>query len=212
MFSRFPVITLFAMVVVVLFSLFSGCISIRTADTHNTTVTIQEYNSWVTEQKQFDRQLRSDLQRISADTTTYNTEIARDVPDLALIRQNVAEERRLIDSWGTELVRLNFATDSFEKNTSVLTYENNPKAKQEIALMIQYMRIYTVSTGNAQQHLIDYTNNTGLYVGTDDPGYWNDAYLQSAMNARQLAASSFSDGDAALENMTAQAQLLQQSQ
>ena len=56
---------------------------------------------------------------------------------------------------------------------------------QEIALLIQYMRIYTVSIGNAQQHLIDYTNNAGLYVGPDDPDYWNDAYLQSAMNARR---------------------------
>ena len=93
-----------------------------------------------------------------------------------------------------------------------MTYGNNPKAKQEIALLIQYMRIYTVSMGNAQQHLIDYTNNAGLYVGPDDPDYWNDAYLQSAMNARRLASSSLSDGDGALGNITAQAQLLQQSQ
>ena len=212
MFSRGPVITLCAIIILIVLCGFSGCTSIRTADTHNTTVAIQEYNSWVTEQKQFDRQVRSDLQRISADTMTYNTEITRDSPDLALTRQNVAEERQLLDVWENEIARLNFATDDFEKNTSALTYANNPKAQQQIALMVQYMRIYTLSMGNAQQHLIDYTNNAGAYVTPDDPDYWNDAYLQSAMNSRQLAASSLSDGDTALENMTAQAQLLQQTQ
>jgi hypothetical protein len=198
--------------VLVSFCALPGCTSIRIADTHNTTVAIQNYNSWVTEQKQFDRQLRSDLQRITADTTTYNTEIARDSPDITLIRQNVADERQLLNAWGNEIVRLNFATDAFEKNTSALTYENNPKAMQEIVLMTQYMRIYTVSIGNAQQHLIDYTNNAGLYVAPDDPDYWNDDYLKSATSARQLAASSLSDGDMALGNISAQAQLLQQSQ
>jgi hypothetical protein len=93
-----------------------------------------------------------------------------------------------------------------------LTYGNNQKTRQEMALMAQYMKIYTVSMGNAQQHLIDYTNNAGLYVSTDNPDYWNDAYMQSATDARQRAAASLSDGDAALENITAQAQLLQQSQ
>ncbi|MGB7787307.1 hypothetical protein [Methanoregula sp.] len=212
MFPRGPVISLLALIVVAVFCVFSGCTSIRTADTHNTTVAIQEYNAWVTEQKQFDREVRSDLQRISADTTTYNTEIARDTPDLALIRQNVGEEQQLLNSWENGLTQLNFATDNFETNTSALTYENNPKAHQQIALMVQYMKIYTVSMGNAQQHLLDYTNNAGQYVSPDDPDYWNDAYLQSAMNARQLAASSLSDGDAALGNITAQAELLQQSQ
>ena len=212
MLSRGPVISLLAIIILISFCALPGCTSIRTADTHNTTIAVKEYNAWILEQKQFDRQVRSDLQRISTDTTTYNTEIAASAPDLALIRQNVADEKQLLDSWGTELARLNFAADAFEKNTSVLTYDNNPKAKQEIALMVQYMKIYTVSMGNAQQHLIDYTNNAGLYVAPDDPDYWNDAYLQSSMNARQLAASSLSDGDTALVNMTTQAQLLQQSQ
>jgi septal ring factor EnvC (AmiA/AmiB activator) len=212
MFSRGPVIVLFALVIVAGLFVFSGVISIRTADTHNTTVAIQEYNTWVTEQKQFDHEVRSDLQRISTDTTMYNTEIAGNATDLATLRQNVADEQQLVNAWEGELTRLNFATDGFEKNTSALTYGNNPKTQQEVALMVQYMRIYTVSMGNAQQHLIDYTNNAGLYVSTDDPDYWNAAYLQSAMSARQLAVSSLSDGDAALENITAQAQLLQQSQ
>jgi hypothetical protein len=212
MLSRGPVISLLAMIILISFCVLSGCTSIRTADTHNTTIAVKEYNSWIIEQKQFDRQVRSDLQRISADTTTYNMQIASNTTDLSLIRQNVADEKQLLDAWGNELVKLNFAADSFEKNTSALTYGNNPKANQEIAFMVQYMRIYTVSMGNAQQHLIDYTNNAGLYVAPDDPDYWNDAYLQSAMNARQLATSSLSDGDGALVNMTAQGQLLQQSQ
>ena len=212
MLSRGPVISLLAIIILISFCVLPGCTSIRTADTHNTTVAIKEYNAWILEQKQFGRQVRSDLQRISADTTTYNTQIASTTPDLALIRQNVADEKQLLDAWGNELVKLNFATDSLEKNTSALTYENNPKAKQEIAFVIQYMRIYTVSMGNAQQHLIDYTNNAGLYVAPDDPDYWNDAYLQATMQARQLATSSLSDGDNALVNMTTQAELLQQSQ
>jgi hypothetical protein len=212
MISRGPVIILCALIVLVVLCLFSGVISIRTADTHNTTVAIQEYNTWAAEQKQLDREVRSDLQRISADTTTYNTEITGNAPDLALLRKNLADENQLVSAWQNELTRLNFATDGFEKNTSSLTYGNNVKTQQEVALMAQYMKIYAVSVGNAQQHLIDYTNNAGSYVGTDDPDYWNEAYLQSATDARQRAASSLSDGDSALENITAQAQLLQQSQ
>jgi hypothetical protein len=212
MISRGPVIILCTLIVLVALCLFSGVVSIRTADTHNTTVAIQEYNTWAGEQKQLDRKVRSDLQQISADTTTYNTEIAGNAPDLALLRKNLADENQLVSAWENELTRLNFATDAFGKNTSSLTYGNNPKTRQEVALMAQYMKIYTVSMGNAQQHLIDYTNNAGLYVSTDNPDYWNDAYLQSATDARQRAASSLSDGDAALENITAQAQLLQQSQ
>jgi hypothetical protein len=212
MISRGPVIILCALIVVVVLCIFSGVISIRTADTHNTTVAIQEYNTWAAEQKLLDREVSSDLQRIASDTTTYNREIAGNAPDLQLLRKNVADENQLVSAWENELARLNFATDAFGKNTSSLTYGNNPKTRQEVALMAQYMKIYTVSMGNAQQHLIDYTNNAGLYVGTDNPDYWNDAYLQSATDARQGAAASLSDGDAALENITAQAQLLQQSQ
>ena len=103
MFSRGPVISLFVVVVVVVFCVLPGCISIRMADTHNTTIAIQSYNTWVTEQKQLDRLVRSDLQQISTDTTTYNTEIARAAPDLVLIRQNVAEERHSSTRGGPSL-------------------------------------------------------------------------------------------------------------
>ena len=128
-----------------------------------------------------DREVRSDLLRISADTITYNTEIAANTTDFALLRKNVADEQGLVKAWDSELTQSSFATDNFEKNTSSLIYRDNPRGKQEVALMAIYMKIYTISMGNAQQHLIDYTNNAGLYVATDDPDYWNDGYLQSAM-------------------------------
>ena len=212
MFSRVTVISIFTMAIMVLFCTISGCMSVRTSDTHNTTMALQEYNGWAAEQKQFDREIQSDLQRISADTANYNTEIVRENPDLTLIRKNTGGEKQLVNAWASELARLNFATDTFEKNTSGLTYGNNQQTQQQLALMVQYMRIYAISIGNAQQHLIDYTNNEGMYFGSDDPDYWNDADLQSALNARQLAASSLSEGDAALRNLTSQAQILQQSQ
>jgi hypothetical protein len=212
MFSRVTAIPIFTMAIMVLFCTISGCMSVRTSDTHNTTIALQEYNTWAAEQKLFDREIRSDLQRISADTTSYNAEIVRENPDLTLIRKNTGDEKQLVNGWTNELAKLSLATDSFERNTSGLTYGNDHQTRQQLALMIQYMRIYAISIGNAQQHLIDYTNNEGMYFGSENPDYWNDGDLQAALNARQLAASSLSEGDVALGNLTSQAQILQQSQ
>ncbi len=147
-------------------------------------------------------------------SASYNREIARDQPDLTLLRANDAEDRQVLDRWGTGLDNLTAATDRFEQSSAKLTYENTSAAKTKatLAQMTQYMRIYTTDMGNARQHLIDYVNNAETYIGTDDPDYWNDQYRQNAMQAKDQASAALADADVALGNITAQAKNLESLQ
>jgi len=192
----------------------AGCISVRTADTHNTTAAIQSYNAWTVQQGGVDRNIRGTVTMISDHVTTYNSEIAKDRPDLSVLRENLATDRQTLDQWGSSLNALSVATDQFEKNTSALTYDNatEKQIRQTLGMMTQYMRIYSIESGNARQHLIEYVKNAEAYIETDDPDYWNAQYHQDAMHAKELAKNSLINGDPALGNLTAQAQLLEQLQ
>jgi hypothetical protein len=205
-----------ALILVFLLSLTctAGCFSVRTADTHNTTIAIKQYNTWVSGQNVFDRNIRSTIVQIGDHITIYNTEIAKDQPDYSLLRTNLATERQLLDQWGTGIDNLSAATDRFDQSTAALTYDNasRVRVKESLGMMTQYMKIYAVDMGNTRQHLIEYVDNAETYIRPDDPDYWNDNYRQRAMQAKDQAAPSLAEADAVLGNLTAQAQKLEQLQ
>ena len=205
-----------AVILVFLLSLtcITGCFSVRTSDTHNTTIAVKQYNTWVSGQNVFDRNTRITIAQIGDHVTTYNTEIAKDQPDYSLIRTNLATDRQLLDQWGTGIDNLSAATDRFDQNTATLTYDNASKVrvKESLGMMTQYMKIYAVDMGNARQHLIEYVDNAETYIRPDDPDYWSDNYRQRAMQAKDQAAPSLAEADAILGNVTAQAQKSEQLQ
>ena len=192
----------------------AGCTSVRTADTHNVSVTVQSYNSWVFDQKELDREVRSTIIQVGEHVNTYNAEIEKDHPDSALLRENLAQDRQLLNQWGSRLDSLAAATDRFEQFTAALTYDNSSgiQTRNTLGLMTQYMKIYVVNMGNARQYLTDYVNNAEAYIGPEDPDDWNDNNRGKAMQAKELASVSLADGDAALENITVQASQLEKLQ
>jgi hypothetical protein len=203
-----------ALVFLFFLSCAAGCTSVRTADTHNVSVAVQSYNSWVSDQKELDREVRSTIMQVGEHVNTYNSEIEKDHPDSALLRENLAQDRQLLNQWGSRLDTLTAATDRFEKDTAVLTYDNSTvtQTRNTLSLMIQYMKIYAANMGNARQYLIDYVNNAEAYIGPEDPDDWNDNNRGKAMQVKELASASLTDGDAALVNITVQASLLEKLQ
>jgi hypothetical protein len=195
-------------------SCISGCTSLRTGDTHNTTVAVQSYNAWVSNQKAFDRELRGSIATIGNHVNTYNAEITKDQPDHSLLLENLAQDRQLLDRWGSDLDKLNAATDRFEEDTTKLSYDKDSevRTKENLVLTTQYMKIYLVEMGNAREHLIEYVNNAEAYISPDDPDYWNDKYRQNAMISKEQALVSLEEGDAALENVTLQGKQLEKLQ
>ena len=184
----------------------SGCTSLRTGDTHNTTVAVQSYNEWVLTQKAFDRELRGSITTIGNHINTYNTEITKDNPDHTLLLENLAQDRQVLDAWGSDLDELTAATDRFEQDTTKLSFDNvsEVRTQENIVLTTQYMKIYLVDMGNAHEHIIEYMNNAEAYISPDDPDYWNDKYRQNAMISKEQALVSLEEGDAALENLMLQ--------
>jgi hypothetical protein len=203
-----------ALVFLILLSCTAGCTSIRTADTHNTTSAIQSYNTWTVQQQGTDRTVRGTIAMISDHVSTYNAEIAKDQPDRSVLRENLVTDMQALDRWGSGLDALSAATDGFEMNTSALIYENatEKRTKQTLGQMTQYMRIHTIESGNARQHLIEYVKNAEAYIGPDDPDYWNEQYRLDAMQAKEKAQGSLFNGDVAIRNLTEQAQQLEQLQ
>jgi hypothetical protein len=207
-------ITIVTLVFLFFLSCAAGCTAVRTADTHNVSVAVQSYNSWVSDQKELDREVRSTITQVGGHVNTYNSEIEKDHPDSALLRENLAQDRQLLNQWGSRLDSLTAATDRFEKDTATLTYDNSSgiQTRNTLGLMTQYMKIYTVNMGNARQYLTDYVNNAEAYIGPEDPDYWNDNYRKKAVQAKELASVSLADGDAALQNITVQASQLEKLQ
>jgi hypothetical protein len=205
---RIAALTLILLLIV---SFTAGCTYVRTADTHNTTVAVQSFNTWAAGQKELDAELRGTTATIGDHITTYNTEIAKDRPDYALIRQNLAEDRQYLDRWGSRLDTLSAATDRFEQETSPLVYENatETEIKDHLAVMTQYMKIYAMDLGNARQYLIEYVNNAEAYVAPDDPEYWNENFRRDALTATTNAAGAMDQGDAALNDLLREAKELE---
>lgn len=209
----------FSIIIVTLVFLFllscaTGCTTVRTADTHNVSVAVQSYNSWVSDQKELDREVRGTITQVGEHIKIYNSEIVKDHPDSALLQKNLAQDQQLLDQWGARLDTLTAATDRFEKDTAALTYDSSSdiQTRNTLGLLIQYMKIFAVNMGNARQYQIDYMNNAGAYIGPEDMDYWNDNFRLKAMQAKELASVSLADGDAALENITVQASQLEKLQ
>jgi hypothetical protein len=192
----------------------AGTLSIRTADTHNTTAAIKEFNTWTLEQKELDTALRGMTEIIGAHVADYNTGIATDTPDYALLRQNLAQDRQVLDRWKARLDDLSAATERFEEETAPLTYDTatRQQVKSHLATMAQYMKIYEVHLGNAREHLIEYTNNAEAYLAPDDPEYWNEQHRQDAIAAMTAAAADMDKGDAALNDLLREAKELEKLQ
>ena len=207
-------ITIVTLVFLFFLSCAAGCTAVRTADTHNVSVAVQSYNSWVSDQKELDREVRSTIMQVGEHVNNYNSEIEKDHPDSALLRENLAQDRQLLNQWGSRLDSLTAATDRFEKDTATLTYDNSSgiQTRNTLGLMTQYMKIYTVNMGNARQYLTDYVNNAEAYIGPEDPDYWNDNNRKKAVQVKELASVSLVEGDEALQNITVQASQLEKLQ
>jgi hypothetical protein len=207
---------IFFILLVILLTLacFSGCASLKTGDTHNTTVAVQSYNAWVSTQKAFDHELRSSITTIGNHVDTYNAEITKDDPDKTLLLANLAQDRQVLDTWGSDLDKLTAATDRFEQDTTKLSYDKvaEGRTQENLVITTQYMKIYLVDMGNAHEHLIEYVNNAEAYLSPDDLDYWNDKYRQNAMISKEQALVSLEDGDGALANLTLQAKQLEKFQ
>ena len=190
----------------------AGCTTPRMSDTHNTTVVIQDYNTWADQQRAYSDQVRSDLTRIGSNLDTYNQEIVSDHPDIGLLRENVETDRQILGQWGTSTKALGSATDLFTTDIASLDFGSDTDTPRISGLLAQEMKIYSIDMSNAQQHFIDYNRDFSGYSVPDDPDYWDDSLRMAAMDAKALALSSVEDGDAALSNITAMAQILQQRQ
>jgi ABC-type transporter Mla subunit MlaD len=181
-------------------------------DTHNTTLVLQDYNTWADQQRTYDVQVHSALTQIGNNVDTYNHEIARDQPDIGLLQENVEADRQTLDAWGTSSTALGSATDTFTTDTASLDFGSDTESSYLSSLLAQDMKIYSIDMGNARQHFIDYNRDLGQYLTPDDPDYWDDSLRMAAMDAKARALSSVEDGNAALSNITATAQTLQQRQ
>jgi len=191
---------------------FAGCTAPRMGDTHNTTIVLQDYNTWADQQRAYTDQVRSALTQIGNNVDTYNHEIARDHSDIGLLRENVEADRQILDTWGTSSTALNSATDLFTTDTAPLDFGSDAETSRLSGLLAQEMKIYSIDMSNAQQHFVDYNRDLSGYLAPDDPDYWDDSLRTAAMGAKTQALSSVEDGDAALSNITATAQTLQQRQ
>jgi hypothetical protein len=204
----------FTLIFLLALSVVAGCTSVRTADTHNTTVAVQEYNAWVARQQIVDRDIRITISTVGDHASAYNAEIAKDQPDYTSIRSNLDQDRQLLDQWGTDDRAIAASTDQFEKNTSSLTYGNASvtRTHQILGLMTQYMKIYNVESENARQHLIEYVKHAEAYLGPDDPDYFNDQFRLDALQAKEQARGSLANGDIAMGNLSGQASELERIQ
>ena len=93
-----------------------------------------------------------------------------------------------------------------------LDFGSDTESSYLSGLLAQEMKIYSIDMINAQQHFIDYNRDLGQYLTPDDPDYWDDSLRMAAMDAKAQALSSVEEGNAALSNITATAQTLQQRQ
>jgi hypothetical protein len=181
-------------------------------NTDNTTQILQDYNVWADQQRAYNDQVSSALTRLGNDLDTYNHGIARDPPDIGLLRENVEADRQILDAWGTSSKALGSATDTFTTDTASFDFGSDGETRRLSGLLAQEMKIYTIDMSNAQQHFVDYNRDISGYLTQDDPDYWDDSLRMAALDAKAKAISSIEDGDTVLSNITATAHLLQERQ
>ena len=190
----------------------AGCTTPRTGDTHNTTIVIRDYNQWADEQGIYAGQVRVSLAPLGTTLDTYNREMAGGSSDTAALQEDVATDGQALGQWGTANAALGAATDTFSSATSSLSFGSDQQTPWLAGLLAQEMKIYGISMTNAQQHFVEYNRDMSQYLSVDDPDYRDDSLRLAAMDAKAQALASLSEGDQALSNITATAQLLQQRQ
>ncbi len=188
---------------------FSGCTSVRLADTHDITLAVKSYDTWVDAQKTYDRQVRTSLDQIGQHITIYNNELAKSQPDIKVLRADTASDQQALRAWEAQSSALDAATDRFNAETSALNFSASPDARQAVDVVAQDMKIYSITMNNAEQHLVDYTNAMNAYLTPDDPDYWNDAFRVAAMDANSKAVKTITDGDDALAALSSAAKKLE---
>jgi hypothetical protein len=177
---------------------FPGCTSVRLGDTHNATIAVKSYNSWVDAQKTYDQQVRTSLDHIGQHITLYNQELAKSQPDVLVLRADIASDQQLLRDWETQSSQLDAASDRFTTETSALNFSASPDTRQAVDILSQDMKIYSITMKNAEQHLVEYTTTMNAYLAPDDPDYWNNNLRTAAMTANGEAIKSVADGDQAL--------------
>jgi hypothetical protein len=209
---KYLFVPVLAIAVIICVTLVSGVIPVRFADTHNATLVVNEYNTWVQQQKPVDSQVRFSLEQMGEHIGMFNAEIIKENPDANLLRENVATDRQLIAKWGTDVGQLDSQTTIFSETADSLDLSASPDGKETASLMKQDMKIYVVHMKNAQQHLVDYVNRCDAYLADANPDYWNDEYREAAMDAKSKAAGEIAQGDEALAALSSAAQKLAGSQ
>jgi len=190
----------------------AGCTSPRTGDTHNTTIVIQDYNEWANGQGTYAGQVKVSLAQLGTTVDAYNSGMAGGSSDTAALQGDVAADGQVLGQWGAANTVLGTATDSFSSDTSSLSFGSDQQTAWLAGLLAQEMKIYGISMTNAQQHFVEYNRDMSQYLSVDDPDYRDDSLRLAAMDAKTQALASLSEGDQALSNITATAQLLQQRQ
>jgi hypothetical protein len=190
----------------------AGCTTPRMSDTHNTTVAIQDYNTWADQQGTYYSQVSSALTQIGNTVDAYNRDTAAPSSDPVTLQGDVALDQQTISQWGAASTALGSATDTFSSDTSSLEFGNDQETLRLTGLLAQEMKIYSIDMGNAQQHFVDYNRDLSGYLSVNDPDFRDDSLRIAATDAKAQALSSLEDGDAALSNITATADLLQQRQ
>jgi|SRR5208283_1415581 len=187
----------------------AGCTLPRVGDAHNTTVVIQDYNTWTDQQKAYYGDVHFALTQLGTTLDTYNHDTAGDSLDPGPLHGDVAADQQALARWGAGSAALGTATDTFSSETASLDFGNDQDTLRLTELLGQEMKIYSIDMGNAQQHFIDYERDLSGYLSVDDPDYRDDSLRMAAIDAKAAALSSLSDGDDALSNITATAHLLQ---
>ncbi len=190
----------------------AGCTSPRVGDTHNTTVVIQDFNTWAGQQKAYYGDVHFAITQLGTTLDAYNQDTAGDSSDPETLRGDVAADRQALARWGAGSAALGTATDTFSSDTASLDFGNDHVTLQFTSLLAKEMKIYSIDMSNAQQHFVDYNRDLSGYLSVDDPDFRDDSLRAAAMDAKAAGLSSLSDGDAALSNITATAHLLQQRQ
>src|SRR5208337_2732528 len=181
----------------------AGCTSPRVGDTHNTTVVIQDFNTWAGQQKAYYGDVHFAIIQLGTTIDAYNHDTSGDSSDPGTLRGDATADQQALARWGAGSAALGIATDTFSSDTASLDFGNDKDTLRLTGLLGQEMKIYSIDMSNAQQHFIDYERDLSGYLSVDDPDYRDDSLRMAAIDAKAQALSSLSDGDDALSNITA---------
>lgn len=207
-----PVLLIAFIVLMAGIVLVSGYAPVRLSDTHNTTTVINEYNTWADQQNIFNTRIQADLVAMNSNLVTFNREADSQDPDMAAIHASLSSDQQVLNDWGSDISTLDSFTSRFEDATGGLDLGNGTPSRESTDLLVQNMKIYTISLKNAQQHFVEYNYDMEQYIAAGDPDYWDESFREKAIYARDQGLSAINDGNSALFNITQTTKLLEQYQ